>query len=390
MNSALATRNSPLILIMAGGTGGHVFPALAVAEQLRDWGVDVVWMGTRKGLEARVVPAAGFPVDWLKVSGLRGKGWLQRALAPFMLTWAFMQALRIVARRKPGAVLGMGGFVTGPGGVSAWLLRRPLLIHEQNALAGFTNRLLAHLATRVMEAFPDTFPTARQAQHTGNPLRAAITALPTPEVRLAARSGPLRLLVLGGSLGARAINRLLPEALLRIAAAQRPDVWHQAGRSHFDEVPQAYQRCGVAARVVPFIEDMAEAYGWADLVLCRAGAMTIAELAAAGVGAILVPYPHAVDDHQTHNARYLADAGAALLIQQQELHAENLATLLGELGADRARLLKMAQAARALAKPDATERVARACLEQCQKRGPEFRVASPESRVPSHEDKRHD
>ncbi len=362
MNAQFKMQHSKLILIMAGGTGGHVYPALAVAEQLRDWGVDVVWLGTHKGLEARVVPAAGFVLDAVKVSGLRGKAVPQRVFAPFMLVWAFLQSLLIMLRRRPGAVLGMGGYVSGAGGVSAWLLRRPLLIHEQNAVAGFTNRILARLATRVFEAFPNTFPTRRHALHTGNPVRAAITALPAPEQRLGAHQGPLRLLVLGGSLGARAINRLLPEALALLEPATRPQVWHQAGRSHFDEVPVAYLKCGVEARVVPFIEDMAEAYAWADLVLCRAGAMTIAELAAVGVAAILVPYPHAVDDHQTGNAHYLCDAGAGILIQQDDLSAAGLSAMLKEFSADRARLLRMAQAARALAKPDATRQVAQHCL----------------------------
>ncbi len=362
MNAQIKMQHSKLILIMAGGTGGHVYPALAVAEQLRDWGVDVVWLGTRKGLEARVVPAAGFALDAVKVSGLRGKAMRQRVLAPFMLFWAFLQSLLIMLRRRPGAVLGMGGYVSGAGGVSAWLLRRPLLIHEQNAVAGFTNRVLERFATRVFEAFPNTFPARRHALYTGNPVRAAIIAVPAPEQRLAARQGPLRLLVLGGSLGARAINRLLPEALALLEPATRPQVWHQAGRSHFDEVPLAYQNSGVEARVVPFIEDMAEAYAWADLVLCRAGAMTIAELAAVGVAAILVPYPHAVDDHQTGNAHYLCDAGAGILIQQDALSAAGLSSLLKEFSADRARLLRMAQVARALAKPDATRQVAQYCL----------------------------
>ncbi len=378
MNSQLATRHSPLILIMAGGTGGHVYPALAVAEQLRDWGVDVVWLGTRKGLEARVVPAAGFALDAVKVSGLRGKAVLQRVLAPFMLVWAFLQSLVIMLRRRPGAVLGMGGYVSGAGGVSAWLLRRPLLIHEQNAVAGFTNRVLERFATRVFEAFPNTFPARRHALHTGNPVRAAIIAVSAPEQRLTTHQGPLRLLVLGSSLGARAINRLLPDALALLEPTTRPQVWHQAGSSHFEEVPIAYQKCGVEARVVPYIDDMAEAYAWADLVLCRAGAMTIAELAAVGVAAILVPYPHAVDDHQTGNAHYLCDAGAGILIQQNDLNAADLSALLKGFAADRPRLLRMAQAARALAKPDATQQVARLCLELCRKKSGEWRVTSSE------------
>lgn len=363
MNAPFATASAPLILIMAGGTGGHVYPALAVAEQLRDWGANVVWLGTRKGLEARVVAAAGFRFDAVRVSGLRGKGWLNTLLAPFMLLGAFLQSFAVLWRRRPAAVLGMGGFVTGAGGVAAWLLRRPLLIHEQNAVAGLTNRLLARCAARVMEAFPNTFATRCRAVHTGNPVRASIAAVAPPALRFAAREETLRVLVLGGSLGARALNRLLPSALALLAPAARPQVWHQAGRSHFDEVPRAYAECGVSARVEPFIEDMAQAYAWADLVLCRAGAMTIAELASVGVAAILVPYPHAVDDHQTDNARYLSSADAAILIQQADLTASGLSQLLRELAADRPRLLRMAEAARALAMPAATEQVARLCLQ---------------------------
>lgn len=365
MSGAFATAGAPLILIMAGGTGGHVYPALAVAEQLRAWGAEVVWLGTRKGLEARVVAAAGFRFDRIRVSGLRGKSRLQNLLAPFMLLGAFLQSFAVLWRRRPAAVLGMGGFVTGAGGVAAWLLRRPLLIHEQNAVAGMTNRLLARLAVCIMEAFPNTFAARCGAVYTGNPVRAGIAALAAPAVRFAARQESLRVLVLGGSLGARALNRLLPSALALLEPAARPQVWHQAGRSHFYEVPRAYAECGVAARVEPFIEDMAQAYAWADLVLCRAGAMTIAELASVGVAAILVPYPHAVDDHQTDNARYLSSADAAILIQQTDLTAAGLSALIRELAADRPRLLRMAEAARALAMPAATEQVARLCLQHC-------------------------
>lgn len=363
MNAPFAAGSAPLILIMAGGTGGHVYPALAVAEQLRDWGANVVWLGTRKGLEARVVTAAGFRFDAVRVSGLRGKGWLNTLLAPFMLLAAFLQSFAVLWRRRPAAVLGMGGFVTGAGGVAAWLLRRPLLIHEQNAVAGLTNRLLARCAACIMEAFPNTFAAGCRAVHTGNPVRASIARLPAPAVRFAARDEQLHVLVLGGSLGARALNRLLPNTLALLAPAARPQVWHQAGRSHFDEVPRAYAECGVSARIEPYIDDMAQAYAWADLVLCRAGAMTVAELASAGVAAILVPYPHAVDDHQTDNARYLSSADAAILIQQADLTASGLSQLLRELAADRPRLLRMAEAARALAMPAATEQVARWCLQ---------------------------
>jgi UDP-N-acetylglucosamine--N-acetylmuramyl-(pentapeptide) pyrophosphoryl-undecaprenol N-acetylglucosamine transferase len=347
------------ILIMAGGTGGHVFPALAVADALRARGVEVVWMGTRRGLEARVAPAAGIPIDWVSVSGLRGKSLLKTLLSPFMLMIAFAQAFGIMLARRPRAVLGMGGFVTGPGGLSAWLLRRPLLIHEQNAIPGLTNRLLSRIAREVLEGFPGSLPNGR---HVGNPVRADIAALPAPAQRMNGRNGAARLLILGGSLGARALNRLLPAALAKLDPALRPAVRHQAGRSHFDEAPAAYQAAGVTARVEPFIEDMAAAYAWADLVVCRAGALTIAELAAAGIGAILVPYPHAVDDHQTANARYLSDAGAALVHQEAALNADALAALLSGLVGDRARLLSMANAARALARPDAGRIVAERCM----------------------------
>lgn len=351
------------VLIMAGGTGGHVFPALAVAEELRGRGIEVCWMGTRQGLEATVVPAAGIPMEWVSIGGLRGKGAKTLLLAPFQLARAATQVLGIMLRRRPSVVLGMGGFVTGPGGVMTWLLRLPLVIHEQNAIAGFTNRMLAPLAHRVLEAFPATFKRKR-VYHTGNPVRRAIAELPEPAQRFSQREGSLRLLVLGGSLGARALNETLPRALARLPDDQRPDVWHQAGKRNIDEARAAYAAAGVEGRVEPFIDDMAQAYAWADLVICRAGALTIAELAAAGVGAILVPFPFAVDDHQTHNARYLADHDAAVCIQQKDLSDERLAQLLGEYAAaGRPRLLAMAQAARALAKTDAAAHVARHCLE---------------------------
>ncbi|WJW75008.1 undecaprenyldiphospho-muramoylpentapeptide beta-N-acetylglucosaminyltransferase [Thiohalobacter sp. IOR34] len=350
------------ILIMAGGTGGHVFPALAVAAELRRAGVAVAWLGTRRGLEARLVPAAGYPMAWIRVSGLRGKGLGRRLVAPFMLALALLQSLWVMLRLRPRAVLGMGGFVTGPGGVMAWLTRRPLLIHEQNSVAGLTNRLLAPLARRVMEGFPDSLPARYQPIHTGNPVRAEIAALPAPEARFAGRHGRLRLLVLGGSLGAQALNEVLPRALAALTPGSRPEVRHQSGERNLEAARAAYAAAGVEAELLPFIDDMAAAYGWADLVLCRAGALTVAELTAAGVGALLVPYPHAVDDHQTGNARYLERAGAGLLLPQAELDADRLAALLDELGADRERLLAMARAARALARPDAARRVAELCL----------------------------
>ncbi len=350
------------VLIMAGGTGGHVFPALAVAEQLRAHGVPVIWMGTQRGLEATLVPKAGIPMEWIGVAGLRGKNLRQRALMPLMLSQALWQAGLILRRLRPSVVLGMGGFVSGPGGVMARLLGIPLVVHEQNAIAGLTNRWLARFARPVLQAFPDTFAPARQARTVGNPVRAAIADLPPPAERFAGRTGPKRLLVLGGSQGALALNQRVPQALALLAEPERPEVWHQAGGQLHEAAGAAYQAAGVTARLTPFIDDMAEAYGWADLVLCRAGALTIAELAAAGVGALLVPFPFAVDDHQTANAGFLAREGAALLCPQADLSAERLAAQLREWLGDRDRLLGMAQAARRLAQVDAAEQVAQACL----------------------------
>jgi len=351
------------VLIMAGGTGGHVFPALAVAQELLAARVPVVWLGTRRGLEARVVPEHDIPVAWVRVSGLRGKGLVKLLLAPLMLGLALVQSLVAILRLRPRAVLGMGGFVAGPGGLVAWLLRRPLVIHEQNAVAGFTNRCLAPLASRVLEAFPGSLPARCHPVHTGNPVRRAITGVPAPEQRLAGRAGAPRLLVLGGSLGARALNQVVPAALRQMDPARRPEVWHQAGRALLDETRGLYAQTGIGVRLAPFIEDMAEAYAWADLVLCRAGALTVAELSVTGLGAVLVPYPHAVDDHQSANARYLVDAGAALLVPQHELSPAGLAGLLNDLLADRGRLLEMAVAARRLGRPDAAEVVAGHCLQ---------------------------
>ncbi len=351
------------VMIAAGGTGGHVFPALAVADALRADGVPVVWMGTRAGLEARVVPAAGIEMEWLTVSGLRGKGWRTRLLAPWTLTRACAQAWAGLRRRRPRALLGMGGFAAGPGGVMARLVGCPLVLHEQNAVAGLTNRVLARFARRVLEAVPGTFPSSLGAEHVGNPVRKDIAALAPPAERFAGREGAPRLLVLGGSQGARGLNERLPQALATLDAAKRPQVRHQCGERHLDTARAAYAEAGVEVEVEPFIEDMAAAYGWADLVIGRAGAMSVAELAAAGVGALLVPFPHAVDDHQTVNARWLEQAGAAVVVQEAELDAERLARELDHLFADRAALLERAERARALARPDAAAAVARVLME---------------------------
>jgi UDP-N-acetylglucosamine--N-acetylmuramyl-(pentapeptide) pyrophosphoryl-undecaprenol N-acetylglucosamine transferase len=341
---------------MAGGTGGHVFPALAVADELRARGVEVVWLGTRRGIESEVVPKANIEIAYINIAGLRGKGMLDLVYAPFKLIAALAQAISVLRRLQPAAVLGMGGFVTGPGGIAAWLLRKPLLVHEQNAIAGLTNRLLRPFATRVMEAFPRSL---QRAMHTGNPVRKDIAALHDTEKT--APTGQLKLLVVGGSLGAKALNEVVPEALAQLEPAQRPVVWHQTGKKLIDDTRAIYERHQLSARVDPFIDDMAAAYQWADLIMCRAGAMTIAEIAIVGLASILVPYPFAVDDHQTYNARYLSDAGAAILIQQADLSSKVLLELLQSL--DASRIHTMSQSARKLALPQATTQVADQCME---------------------------
>ena len=355
------------ILIMAGGTGGHVFPALALARLLRARSYEVIWLGTRRGLEARVVPAEQIPIEWLSVGGLRGKSLATLIAAPFRLVLALAQALRVMWRHRPIVVVGLGGFVTGPGGVAAWLTRRPLLIHEQNAVAGFTNRLLSRIAREVLEAFPGSFGRGVHARLIGNPVRQDISAIDPPAERFAARGGPIRILVIGGSQGATRLNAVVPFALARLrqtATTGIPpiDVRHQAGERWIEAGRQSYASAGVRADVRPFIEDMAEAYSWADLVICRSGALTVSELAAAGVGAILVPFPAAVDDHQTQNAQYLVGEGAAVLIADRELTAERLAGELQRLCAGRGKLLAMAERARLLARPRAADDLAASCL----------------------------
>ena len=352
------------ILIMAGGTGGHVYPALAVADYLRKQNVSVSWLGTNKGLEARVVVKAGFPLHTISVSGLRGNGLLGWLLAPLRLNVALMQALLILLKLRPHAVLGMGGFVTGPGGVAAFILNRPLLIHEQNAIAGLTNRLLSRIADKVMEAFPGAFKNTQLVEIVGNPVRESIGQLPAPTERFGERKGRLHLLVVGGSLGALALNQILPAAVANFDTAHRPHIWHQTGAGKCATTQADYDMLGIEAEVVEFIEDMDAAYAWADLVICRAGALTISELAMAGLGAILVPYPHAVDDHQTANADFLVRAGAAKLLPQAQMSADSLFEILSELmKKGRRGLLKIALAARGAAMPDATRLVAERCLE---------------------------
>ncbi|MBW8369488.1 MAG: undecaprenyldiphospho-muramoylpentapeptide beta-N-acetylglucosaminyltransferase [Thiobacillus sp.] len=354
------------LMVMAGGTGGHVYPALAVADALRARGWEVFWLGTKTGLEARVVPAAGIDMVWVSMGGVRGKGVLKKLLLPAMLLVAFWQSLTAILKRRPDVVLGMGGYTAFPGGMMASLLNKPLVIHEQNSVGGLTNRVLACLADRVLTAFPKVFTHAHDkpipcrrvpAEWVGNPVRTDI-AIASAASR-ADRSGPLRMLVVGGSLGATALNQLVPKALALLPVGKRPQVVHQSGRQHLDALRANYAAAGVEAEVRDYIEDMAAEYRACDFAICRAGAMTVAELACAGVPAVLVPFPFAVDDHQTGNAEFLSEAGAGWLVQQKDLTAEKLAALIG--GLDRAALAAMSDQALKLAKPDATRQVADIC-----------------------------
>jgi UDP-N-acetylglucosamine--N-acetylmuramyl-(pentapeptide) pyrophosphoryl-undecaprenol N-acetylglucosamine transferase len=347
------------VIIMAGGTGGHIFPGLAVAEELRQRHVPVLWLGTEGGLETRLVPQHGMRMETLAFAGQRGKPLLTRLMLPWRL-WRAVAAARVLLRRHaPRSVLSLGGYAAAPGGLAARGAGVPLVVHEQNRVAGVTNRLLARRAQRVLTGFDGVF---RQGEWVGNPVRASISALPPPATRYAGREGPLHLLVLGGSQGAQSLNAALPEVLRRRGARLPVAVRHQCGAKHFDRARAAYMNAGIEADVVSFEDDMAAAYAWADLVICRSGALTLAELAAAGVPAILVPYPHAVDDHQTKNAQALVEAGAALLVPEGEDFVKRLGAAFADLG-NRERLLAMATAARTLARPDAAQRIADACLE---------------------------
>ena len=343
---------------MAGGTGGHIFPALAVADVLRTSGWNVTWLGAPNSMEADLVPRHGYTVAWVRFSGLRGNGLLRKLMLPFNLLIALWQSAVAMFRYRPDVVLGMGGYITFPGGVMAALLRKPLVIHEQNSIAGLSNKALATLADRVMSGFPEVL---KHAEWCGNPVRESIAALPDPQQRYAARSGVLNVLVVGGSLGAQAINECLPQALFCMPQEMEPKVIHQTGKKHFADVKAMYNDAGIEADVKPFLDDMAQYYAWADVVICRAGALTVAELAAAGVASILIPFPYAVDDHQTANAKFLSDKGAAILLPQTALTARHLADLLQEITRDQA--LVMARKARALSQPDAAQRVAQVCKE---------------------------
>lgn len=347
------------LMVMAGGTGGHVYPAMAVADHLKELGWNIVWLCTEGGMENRLLETKDYQKAMITMRGVRGKGLSGWLLLPVKLSIALAQSYKAIAQSQPNLVLGMGGFAAFPGGLMAWFLRKPLVIHEQNSVAGLTNKTLAHFAKKVLAAFPAAF--GNKAVLVGNPVRAEITQVAPPETRLNTHAGPLRLLVVGGSLGAQALNEVLPKVLAEIKPENRPQVVHQAGEKHISTLQGNYQTAGVQAESLAFIEDMAAMYTWADVVICRAGALTIAEVSAAGVASVLVPFPHAVDDHQTSNAHYLSDAGAAILVPQTEFTVAKVVTLLQ--GLSREKCLDMAIKARALGKPEATQAVANICME---------------------------
>lgn len=348
---------SKTIMIMAGGTGGHIFPALAVAHKMRDAGWRVVWLGNPEGMEARLVPQHGFEMVWVKFSALRGKGLLRKLLLPVNLLRGFWQGWQAIRQVRPNVVLGMGGYITFPGGMMAALSGVPLVLHEQNSIAGLANKVLAGVADSIVTGFPDVL---RKGVWLGNPVRPEIAAVAPPVERFASRDGALRVLVIGGSLGAQALNEIVPKGMSMLVADQQPQIVHQAGEKHIDALKAAYAAVGVQAHCVPFIDDMAGAYEWADLVICRSGALTVAELAAVGVASILVPFPHAVDDHQTANARFLVNIGGAFLLPQSELTPDAIALIRNY---SRGQLQEMAEKARSLAKPDATLDVVNLCTE---------------------------
>lgn len=358
-----AIENKSKVMIIAGGTGGHVMPALAVARYLRQQGKDVHWLGTRAGIEARVVPLENFPISFIDIQGVRGKSILTLLLAPFKILKAIFQSWRVLASVRPNAVLCMGGYVCGPAAIAAYLMRCPIVLHEQNAIAGWTNRVLANIASRVMVAFPQAFATRKNVIETGNPVRQDILSILPPTERLSTRQSQVRVLILGGSQGATKLNEALPQALALLPLEKRPLIWHQTGKNNLDATKKGYEEHGIIAQVSDFIQDMQEAYSWADMVICRSGALTIAEICAVGLPSILIPFPYAVDDHQTYNAKYLSDQGAAYLLKQSVLSPLILSELILDLIDHPQKRLGMAIASRALAKPLATTVVAEQCLE---------------------------
>ena len=349
---------------MAGGTGGHVFPGLAVAALLQQQGHQVEWLGTQHGLDANLVPKANLPFHQISIRGLRGKGILGLCLAPLKIAKAIFESLRILRQVKPDVVLGLGGYVTGPGGIACWLKRIPLVIHEQNAIPGKTNQILTRFASSVLQAFPNSFAATINALTVGNPIREAICQLPPPEQRLNRLHDKLNILVFGGSQGAQAINHCVLDVLSTDFAQQHCQVWHQVGARNDQAIRQAYQARNLEAKVTAFIDDMPAAYDWADLVICRAGALSVSEIAAVGIACILIPFPSAVDDHQTANAQTLAQAGAAIIIQEQALNTGELLAILREFSDNRQQLIQMAMNGRRVAMPEATANVAKICLQE--------------------------
>jgi len=357
------SRQGQGVLIMAGGTGGHIFPGLAVAEVLKTRNVPVRWLGAEGGMETRTVPAAGIALDVVSITGLRGKGVMRWVKMPVMLLRAVRQARRLLDANRPGCALSFGGYAAAPGGIAAWTKGIPVLVHEQNRIPGMTNRLLSRFSRKILQGFPGTFPDKMAAIDSGNPVRQEVAALAEPQTRLAGREGPIRILVTGGSQGAQVLNRMVPAALQMLFTSVALEIRHQAGAKRVDEAVEAYTHAGVKAEISPFIDDMAAAYEWADLVICRAGAATVAEIAAAGIASVLIPFAYAVDDHQTRNAEYLAEAGAAIILDQLSLNPEILAAALKPLLSDRDVLMDMAIAARGRALPNAAEKVVDACRE---------------------------
>ncbi len=354
------------VMILAGGTGGHVFPALAVANELRDRGVPVIWVGTQKGIESRVVPEAGFSLAIMSVQGLRGKGWLQYLRAPLILFQALYESLLIVLKYKPCALLGMGGFVAGPCALIGVLLRKPLIIHEQNAIVGLTNRILAPLSRTMFTGFPVT-SNKRNLEYCGNPVRSHLLNIPAPQQRLSGRDSTKRILIIGGSQGAASLNNYMPGALQTVCSTLAIEVWHQTGKNRKEAVVNEYKQYQVQAKVEEFIDNVDQAYSWADLIVCRSGAITLAEVAAVGLASVLVPYPYAVDDHQTENAKRYVEAGAAQLMHEAEMSSEKMAELLLNL-LNESTLLKMACAAKSLNSGNASKRVADECMNACEGR----------------------
>jgi UDP-N-acetylglucosamine--N-acetylmuramyl-(pentapeptide) pyrophosphoryl-undecaprenol N-acetylglucosamine transferase len=355
------------VLIMAAGTGGHVFPALAVALKLQEQNVRTEWMGTHQGMENRLLEGSGIQIHAVSAKGLKGKGIARLIAAPFMLAQALIQSMRILSKVQPDCVLGMGGFVSGPGGLATKLMGRKLVIHEQNAVPGFTNKLLAKIANQVFEAFPNTFTKNAKIIHTGNPLRKEIVALSAQSRNIRNSSQRLRILVLGGSQGALAINEVVPDVLADFPKEIRPSVWHQTGERTLERTQAAYADKGLDSEdditIAAFISDMAEAYSWADLVICRSGASTVSEIAAVGLPSILIPYPHHSDQQQTQNANWLIQAGAAFLLEQKGLTAAALKALVVELHENRNKLQQMSDISKSIAIRDADEIIARRCLE---------------------------